>query len=567
MRYIMNKASSFLTHADHHWILKGWQTPISLPTLNGLIAITLTLGYNKHFFSLVYHLYPLSVTHNILFIISTGIVITLLTFIILCSITPYHLAKPILACLLLGSAATSYFIDNYGIIIDTGMIQNILETDSKEALGTFSPTLLLNLIGLGVIPTLILWKVKIKHFKWHQSLYHRGFSILGGLIFIALTLMSFSNTYTSFFRNYKEVRYSAVPLNYIYATGRYIYDHQKPSLTYQELGTDAHLGPIAQAQQKPSLTILVIGETGRADHFGLNGYSRNTTPLLAQQHLINFDQVSSCGTSTAVSVPCMFSRQSRTDYDEARTLAQDGLLQVLQYAGLSILWRDNNSGCKGICQGVPYQDMSHQDDHLNCNERECFDAVMLDHLNQALKNPTSKVAGRSTLIVLHQHGSHGPDYYHRYPSQFDFYRPTCQTNQLQKCSQTELTNTYDNTIRYTDSFLNQVIEWLKQKEGQYNTAMIYVADHGESLGENGIYLHGMPYMMAPKAQTHVPFFYWLSDSFAHAYHIDSTCLAAKQHQTFSQDNLFDSILGMLNIKTHIYRPALDMLAGCHYSGT
>lgn len=560
MRHVMNKASTFLTNPERQWTLKGWPPSISLLTLNGMIALTLTAFYNQHFFTSLYHLYPFSITYNILFVVSAGLIITLMTFIILCIITPYYGAKTILTLILIGSSAASYFINHYGIVIDTGMIQNIIETDIHEASDTFNLNLLFDLFILGFIPSAIVWKVKIKPLKWRQSLIIRSAAIVFGLALIALTLMSFSNTYASFFRNYKEVRYSAVPLNYLYATGRYIYDHQQPSLVYQQLGTDAHLGPLAQAQTKPSLTILVVGETGRADHFGLNGYPRNTTPLLAQQHLINFDQVSSCGTSTAVSVPCMFSRQDRADYNEARTLAQDGLLQVLQHAGLSVLWRDNNSGCKGACQGVPYQDMSRQNDDLNCNQRECFDAVMLDQLDQILKT-----SAQNTLIVLHQHGSHGPDYYHRYPPEFEFYRPTCQTNQLQQCHQTELINTYDNTIRYTDYFLNQVIEWLKRQEGQYNTAMIYVADHGESLGENGIYLHGMPYMMAPKAQTHVPFFYWLSDSFAHAYHIDSACLAAKQHQAFSQDNLFDSILGMLNVRTHIYQPDHDMLASCQQS--
>lgn len=561
MRYFMNKAVAFLTNVDRQWALKIWPSSISLLTLNGIIALTLTTFYNQHFFSALYHLYPFSVTHNILFVASAGLTITLLTFIILCLITPNYFAKPILMLIFIGSSATSYFINHYGIVMDTGMIQNILETDANEVTGTFNLDLLFHLFALGLIPSIIIWKIKIKSSKWRHSLLFRGLAITIALAMIALTLMSFSNTYASFFRNYKEVRYSAVPLNYIYATGRYIYNHQQSSLVYQKLGTDAHLGPVAQAQTKPILTILVVGETGRADHFGLNGYTRNTTPLLAQQHLINFDQASSCGTSTAVSVPCMFSRQDRANYNEARTRSQDGLLQVLQYAGISILWRDNNSGCKGACQGVPYQDMSHQNDPLNCNQRECFDAVMLNQLNQAIKN-----SGKNTLIVLHQHGSHGPDYYHRYPSQFEFYQPTCQTNQLQRCSQAELINTYDNTIRYTDYFLNQVIEWLKTQEGQYNTAMIYVADHGESLGENGIYLHGMPYMMAPKEQTHVPFFYWLSDNFTQAYHIDTACLAAKQHQTVSQDNLFDSILGILNVKTHIYQPDHDILASCQYSG-
>jgi lipid A ethanolaminephosphotransferase len=166
------------------------------------------------------------------------------------------------------------------------------------------------------------------------------------------------------------------------------------------------------------------------------------------------------------------------------------------------------------------------------------------------------------LIVLHQKGSHGPDYYHRYPKQEEFFQPVCQTSELQDCSSEEIINAFDNSIRYTDQFLAATIDWLKDQESDYDTAMIYLSDHGESLGENHLYLHGMPYMVAPDVQKQVPFFFWFSSGFERDNSINRKCLQDLSSQSFSQDNLPHTLMGFMNVSSQVYNADLDILATC-----
>jgi lipid A ethanolaminephosphotransferase len=166
------------------------------------------------------------------------------------------------------------------------------------------------------------------------------------------------------------------------------------------------------------------------------------------------------------------------------------------------------------------------------------------------------------VIVLHQKGSHGPAYFQRIPAEFRKFSPVCHTSQLQECSRSEIINAYDNSILYTDYVLSRLIDFLRQHEEDYDASLIYVSDHGESLGEKGIYLHGMPYMIAPDEQKHVPLLFWMSDGFASRFGVDRDCLLATAGDEFSHDNLFHSLLGLLDIHTGVYAPGQDMFRGC-----
>ncbi|WP_207780157.1 phosphoethanolamine transferase [Pokkaliibacter plantistimulans] len=526
-----------------------------------LLSTLLVLAYNSAFFHALGQVIDPLTLRGGAFTISVGALLGLLMFILLNLIAVPYLLKPLAIAILLSGAAASYFMNTYGIAIDSVMVQNVVETDPAEAAALFSPRLAMYLLLLGVVPCLLVWKVRISYRRWPRELLVRLLAIVASLLVIAAMLFALSQDYASFFRNNKNVRQMAVPLSYIYAGVSFAVKGKEGPIVVQAIGEDARPGALALAKHKPTLTVFVVGETGRADHFGLNGYERNTTPLLAKQDVFNFTQFTSCGTATAVSVPCMFSLLDREHYDDRKAKSQQGLLDVLNHAGYAVLWRDNNSGCKGACDRVSYEDMSKAAVAEDCNSEECFDQVLLHNIDAVLPRPNGDM-----FVVLHQHGSHGPDYYHRYPQDMAFYQPECKTNQLQDCSQESLINTYDNTIRYTDYFLNNVIEWLKQRSDQYNTAMLYVADHGESLGENHVYLHGMPYMIAPEEQKHVSFFYWLSKGFEQTYDINSDCLASKEHQPFSQDNIFHSVLGMLDIQTSVYDAKLDMFQGCRPQG-
>lgn len=346
------------------------------------------------------------------------------------------------------------------------------------------------------------------------------------------------------------------PVNFIYASISYVAASNK-SITVKPIGEDAKLNTHAAKLTKPTLFVLVVGETARADHFSINGYEKPTTPLIAQQDIINYRNVFSCGTETAVSVPCMFSNLTREKYSDKKAKSQEGLLDVLQRSGYSVLWLDNNSSCKGTCNRVGYEDLRNLKVPELCNDNECIDNILLHDIDKKI----SALKGNKVL-VLHQKGSHGPDYYNRYPANMEKFKPVCKVNKLQDCSNEEINNAFDNTIHMTDQFLNNTIEWLKAQSNTYNTAMIYLSDHGESLGENNLYLHGMPYMFAPKEQKHVPFFFWFSPGFEQESNINRQCLKTNADTEYSHDNLFHTTLGLLNVNTNLYKAELDMVGKC-----
>ena len=328
------------------------------------------------------------------------------------------------------------------------------------------------------------------------------------------------------------------------------------------LGTDAGRGhKWAATPGRRTVTILVVGETARSMNFSLNGYARQTNPLLSKQAgLINFRNVSSCGTATAVSVPCVFSNLGRDAYSADKANSQEGLLDVLKHAGFDVLWRDNNSGCKGACDRVAYEDVSvPKAGDPFCGTEECYDERLLEGLREKIRT-----AARDLVIVLHQKGSHGPEYFKRYPAGFGKFGPVCRTNELEDCSRESIVAAYDNSILYTDLVLSKTIDLLRAAaaEDGVDTAMLYFSDHGESLGEHNMYLHGAPYIISPAEQRSVPMMMWLSEGFHDRFHIDNGCLAARTTQEFSHDNVFHTVLGMLNVSTAVYNPKLDVIHPC-----
>jgi len=277
-----------------------------------------------------------------------------------------------------------------------------------------------------------------------------------------------------------------------------------------------------------------------------------------EDEVISFDNTYSCGTDTAESVPCIFSHFDRADYSVGKAAQYQNVLDILSRAGVQVLWRDNNSGCKGVCSRVTMDDLAKLAVPDLCNDEECFDEILLYKLQDRVKQATTDI-----LIVLHQKGSHGPAYYKRHPQRFSLFHPECTTNAPQHCEKEELINAYDNTLLYTDYFLHETIDFLKNITDRYNTLMIYVSDHGESLGENGIYLHGLPYFIAPDEQRHIPFIIWLSNEYAEAYHIRKECLIKQQHQFYSHDNIFHSLLGLFGVETELYKQHYDVFWQCH----
>ena len=537
---------------------------ISTRRLSIYVALALVLFYNQSTWQALHSLVPLADWKIGLFYLSFGVFLTAFITLLLTLVSFKYLFKPAISLLLLSSAGAAYFMNSYGISIDTVMMQNIFETNTSEAGALLSAQLFGYLLVLGALPALLVWRMPVSYKPFFRGLLSKALLIAGCLLTVALMVGPFYSTYAPIFREEDKLTHFINPTNYIYAVSKYAKQRfgSKESLALQQIGLDSKAGPELAARPKKSLVVLVVGETARADHFSLNGYERETNPKLKQQDILNFTEVSACGTSTAVSVPCMFSMFPREDFSDKKGKTHEGLLDVLQRAGISVFWRDNNSDCKGTCLRVPNDDVSKRRDSQFCNDRRCLDEVMLEDLQAYIDQQDG-----DAIIVLHSDGSHGPEYFDRYPDEMETFKPVCHTNQLSSCSIEELVNVYDNSIVYTDHFLSQVIELLKRNAEQRDAAMVYMSDHGESLGENGLYLHAAPYSIAPKAQTHIPMIMWFSPGAYQNWGIQKACMQSKLNDPeLSHDNLFHSMLGLFNVQTEVYQPSLDMFGSCRPAG-
>jgi lipid A ethanolaminephosphotransferase len=470
------------------------------------------------------------------------------------------LLKPAVTLLLLIGAFASHFMSSYGVVIDPGMATNALQTDVHEAGALLSGQLLLTLSWLALLPAAWLWRQRVSYGSLRRQLLRSLLLALGGAaLAVAAALLAFQPL-ASLMRNHKEIRYLFNPLAGVYSFARAAAEPmQRVESGLLRVGEDAHLA----SRQRPRILLLVLGETARSDNFAINGYDRPTTPELAQEDVVSFRSAWSCGTSTAASLPCLFSDLGRERFDAAAK-RRENLLDVLQHAGLAVLWIDNQSGCKGQCERIPNVRIPDQPPP-SCAGRTCFDEAMLDGLDARIAALDPERAARGVVVVMHQMGSHGPDYYLRSPADRKRFLPECDKADLQHCSRQSVVNAYDNSIAYTDHFLAQAIGWLKRQDVRADAALVYVSDHGESLGENNLYLHGMPYALAPDVQKRVPWLSWASERFQRATGLSMNCLRALQDQPVSHDNYFHAVLGLADVHTSAYRPSLDPYAACRGS--
>lgn len=513
------------------------------------LSLFFVLGYNLTFFTKVLTVYPLS-WENSGFLLSLALVLASVICLLLLLVTNRFTLKPVAILLVLVSSFTSYFMQTYHVIIDDTMIQNTLETNMNESFDLLTLKLVAYVLLLGVLPSWLIYRTPIAYKSIKQELLSTLKGVLLCLSLIAILLFSFSKFYTSFFRENKPLRYYTNPTFYLYSAGKYTYNmFYKRETVLQPLGRDATSLSLQNGTRK--LSIVVVGEAARANRFSLNGYARQTNPLLEKEDIVNFTNMFSCGTSTAISVPCMFSHLERQNYSDKVAKSTENVLDILHHAGVNVLWRDNNSDSKGVALRVPYEDFRTPKTNTICDE-ECRDEGLLVGLQEYIDNQKGDI-----VIVLHQMGNHGPAYYKRYPKAFEKFTPTCQTNQVEQCSAEEIGNAYDNVILYTDYFLSKTIALLKANDTAFETALIYMADHGESLGEKGLYLHGIPYFMAPEDQTHVGALMWLGQKSKQR--IAYASLKEKAEQTYSHDNLFHTLLGLMEIETSAYQKEKNIL--------
>lgn len=522
-------------------------------TTNQLIlatAIFLVLFDNTAFFRNVVAVYPLAEGKNFLYVASLTLGVTAAITLFLGLVAWRPLAKPLLALLLLLAAGNSYFMNNYHVVIDHLMVQNVLQTNAREAMDLVSLKLLLYLLFLGLVPAALLLLFPLRRQPWSRELLSR-FKLLGLCLLLILSqLLLGSRFYASFFREHEDLRWHSNPIYPLYSVHKYLKrSFADAPAPIEPIGTDAQI-PAADTERE--LIVVVVGEAARADRFSLNGYGRETNPLLGREEVIFYPHVQACDTSTATSVPCMFSNLSHHGFSNKKAKGRENILDIAQRAGVNILWRDNNSDSKGVALRVPYEDFQSPAKNPVCDV-ECRDEGMLAGLQEYIDAHKKG----DILIVLHQMGNHGPAYSKRYPKEFERFGPVCRTNQLDQCTPEEIGNAYDNAILYTDYFLSKVIALLKKNDKRFETAMLYMGDHGESLGELGVYLHGMPYVVAPEAQTHIPTILWLGNHFRAD--VDQRILRQQARGEFSHDNLFHTLLGLMEIHTEVYNPRLDIL--------
>lgn len=524
-----------------------------------LFACYIGIFLNLAFYRQVFPLLPVNNLHNWLVFLSMPIVAISVMNIITTLASFLKLDRVVISLFILLSASAQYFIWTFGVVIDRSMIANIFDTTPAESFALLSTQMVIVLGLSGLLMVLVAWWIKVrKPASFWRGAAMRLLNIAVSALLIVLVAALFYKDYASVFRNNKELVKSLSPSNSIVALNSWYAHNRMDNLPLVKIGEDAKQKAVMHNGARKNLTIVVLGETSRAENFSLGGYDRETNPRLKQDDVVYFPKTTSCGTATAVSVPCMFSNMPRAHYDEELAHHQEGVLDILQRAGVQVLWNDNDGGCKGACDRVPHQNMTALNLKGECIDGECYDDVLFHGLEEYINSLEG-----DGVIVLHTIGSHGPTYYNRYPPQFRKFTPTCDTNEIQTCSQEQLVNTYDNTVLYVDYIVDKTINLLKTHQDKFTTSLVYLSDHGESLGENGVYLHGLPYAIAPDAQKHVPMLLWLSEDYQQRYQVDANCLQKQARaQDYSQDNLFSTMLGLTGVQTTQYQAADDILQPC-----
>ncbi|MBX3603634.1 MAG: phosphoethanolamine--lipid A transferase [Piscinibacter sp.] len=473
-----------------------------------------------------------------------------------------HTAKPAVALLTLVSAFATYYTGAYGVVLDPSMLRNVLHTNPAEAGELLTPALFIHLLLWAGLPLLLLSRVQLVRRPWPAAAARRIGLLVAAVLVLATALLAMFQPFASLMRNHRDLRYQITPANVLWSTASVVgAEARGAARPRQPIGEDAAPGASWAQRSRPLVVLVVIGETARAADWGLSGAARQTTPELAGLPVVNFTQASSCGTNTEVSVPCMFAPVGRRDYDEARIRGQQSLLHVLARAGVAVQWRDNQSGCKGVCDGLPNDSVAALNPPGLCSDGRCLDEGLVADLDKRLGN-----AKGTQFWVLHMLGNHGPSYFRRYPPAFAKFQPECRDDDLRRCSIEQIRNSYDNALLYTDHVLARAIRTLRAQSDRVDSALLYVSDHGESLGEQGLFLHGLPYAIAPEVQTHVPMVMWTSPGLERATGLAPGCLQPELQRRarapVSHDHLFHTVLGLLDVRTALHDPAWDLTQAC-----
>lgn len=491
-----------------------------------LLSLLNVLLFHYPFYAFVFTNLDYKSWNGIIIIVSLMILMLLLNAFVfyLIFFLSRVVGKFLLVLFFIINAIAVYFINTYGVIIDESMIGNILNTNYQESSSFFSIKLILYIILLGVIPGVYIIKVKIINVTLRRFLITSSLALL----FILTLVFANGSNWLWIDKNSKKLGGLAMPWSYTVNISLF-YIHKHKANEKEILLPNATI-----KDNMKSVVVLVIGESARSENFSLYGYNRNTNPLLSKTSNLFHFNATSCATYTTAGVKCIL---EHTDSNKLYEI----LPNYLYRNNVAVIWRTTNWG------EPPVHIKNYQNrDALkpNCKGEGCnYDEILLAGLKeQILASTKNKI-----LIVLHTSTSHGPTYSKKYPPQFESFKPVCNSVELGNCSQTELINAYDNTIVYTDYILSELINNLKQLP-DYDSAMIFVSDHGESLGENNLYMHGLPISIAPKEQYDIPFIVWVSDG----------SKKLKPNKTVSQNYVFHSVLNFLNIQSPIYNEEMNI---------
>lgn len=522
-------------------------------TLSVLTAIYILVVANHTFWTRAYgYLAPTPYAFAAFVVAITALMIAAMT-----TLSAKYLLKPALIIFILISVTAAWFNDQFGVIIDKEMIRNAAVTTRAESAHLITPAFLVHVFLTGILPSLFIIWVEVAHRSFLKKFLWNMAVVVPCLAIFVTAGLGFSQTFAAVGRLHRDIMLTLNPFLPIGSVARFVFASEEDrNIVRRPLGTDAHQRSVS-ANGKPRVTIIVAGETARAQDFSLGGYARETNPEMKARGVVYFANATSCGTETAVSLPCMYSVYPRQEYTHRKGLETDNLTDILGHAKVKVEWWDNDTGSYGVANRVSYKFLPDAADPRFCTDGECLDTVLLDKLDDWLANVKT-----DSVLVLHQLGSHGPAYYRRYPDDFRKFTPDCRTGEFGSCKPEEIVNAYDNTILFTDHVVAKVIDELKQHASSVSASMLYVSDHGESLGENGLYLHGTPYIIAPDVQTRVPIIAWLSPDFSAASKIDMSCLAARAAEPASHDNFFHSVLGLMDVATSVYDAKLDLFASC-----
>ncbi len=550
--------------AFYSWLRSRWVTGLALRSDVALVmfaSIAWAVLYNLQFWHQALAAMWHPTAGALLFLVSLCVVVVCLQALLL-ALVPTRLGLRIAAsALFLVAAISSYFASAYGAVMNQEMLRNVMQTDPAEVGGLMSFDLVAHVALLGVLPALLVWRVTLPSSTWRVRLRQRLTFIGCALALCAVALFACSANYAVFFREHKPVRYALSPAAPVVSLVGLLSAEQRRDPHAPLIDPAGNVQRTAATSAKPLVLFLVVGETARAADFQLGGYARPTNPqLMTRPDLVYFDHATSCGTSTAVSVPCMFSHLPREHFNVDQADRYTNLLDTLTKADFAVEWRDNNAGCKGVCARVMHVAYPGDSDPVHCPNSYCYDEVMLTDLAARLET-----LQQDTVVIFHAIGSHGPAYAERYPPQFEVFKPACRSNELQHCTREEVVNAYDNSIVYADHVLAKQIDLLQANASRFDSVLLYASDHGESLGEQGIYLHGMPYSFAPRVQKEVPMLFWASRGYIERTSLSMSCVKAHSHDAVSHDNLYHTVLGALAVRNAVYDPHLDILAGCRAS--